>query len=115
MTSKTEWKNWHDERQRLGRNVTDEQYARSRSKIEAEVTGYLLGQLRKEVGLTQVQLGEIMGVSQARVSEIERGDLMHTELDTVRSYVEALGGRMRVVADLNDRTVDISWSKDEAA
>lgn len=111
MTKNTEWRSWRDERARLAEGVSDEEYAAARAEIDAEITGYQLGQLRRELGLTQSRLAEIMGVSQARVSEIERGDLAHTELDTVRAYIEALGGRLRVVADMNDRTVDIrGWA-----
>lgn len=41
-----------------------------------------------------------MGVSQNRVSRMERGDLSVTSLDTIRCYVEALGGTISLVADL---------------
>jgi DNA-binding transcriptional regulator YiaG len=111
VTKNTEWRSWRDERARLAEGVTAEEYAAARAEIDAEITGYQLGQLRRELGLTQSRLAQIMGVSQARVSEIERGDLAHTELDTVRAYIEALGGRLRVVADMDDRTVDIrGWA-----
>ncbi|MEO3752599.1 hypothetical protein [Streptomyces sp. B6B3] len=43
-----------------------------------------------------------MGVSASRVSAIEHGDVSHTALATLRSYVEALGGQLRVVADFVD-------------
>lgn len=41
-----------------------------------------------------------MGVSQNRVSRMERGDLATMSLDTIRRYVEALGGKFSLVADL---------------
>ncbi|WP_232544738.1 helix-turn-helix domain-containing protein [Streptomyces buecherae] len=37
-----------------------------------------------------------------RVSAIEHGELDRAELATIRSYAEALGGRLRVVADFGD-------------
>ena len=37
-----------------------------------------------------------MGVSQARVSQIEHGKV--TEVDAIRGYVQALGGTVDVVA-----------------
>jgi hypothetical protein len=43
-----------------------------------------------------------MGVSAPRVSAIEHGDIDRAELVTLRSYGEALGGRLRVVADFGD-------------
>ncbi len=48
-----------------------------------------------------------MKVSQARVSKIERGNLSRTEIGTLQSYVEALGGKLRVVADFGDQTLTV--------
>lgn len=47
---------------------------------------------------TQAQLARTMGVSQARVSKIERGDVTRNEVDTLRAYVAAFGGRLEIVA-----------------
>lgn len=105
MTTQSDWGTWEETRAR--HPVNEEHYAQAQAQIAAEVAGYQLAQLRQELGLTQTQLAKAMGVSQARVSDIERGDLDHTELSTVRAYIEALGGRVRVVADMGDRTVDI--------
>ena len=43
-----------------------------------------------------------MGVSAPRVSAIEHGELDRAEVATPRACVEALGGRLRVVADFGD-------------
>ena len=47
-------------------------------------------------------------LSQARVSKLESGDLSHTELGTLQSYVAALGGQLRIVAQFGDRSVELS-------
>lgn len=47
-----------------------------------------------------------MGVSQARVSQIEHGRI--GGLDTLRGYVVALGGTLDVVADFDDHTVKVA-------
>jgi hypothetical protein len=44
-----------------------------------------------------------MGVTVARVSQIEHGDV--TSFEVIARYVEALGGRLDLVADFGDRTV----------
>jgi hypothetical protein len=44
-----------------------------------------------------------MGVSIARVSQIEHGEV--TSFEVIARYVEALGGRLDLVADFGDRTV----------
>ena len=54
---------------------------RSRAEMRAEQRGYQLAQLRKNAGLTQAQVAAVMGVTQARVSQIEHGKI--TEVDAV--------------------------------
>ncbi|MFF5210757.1 hypothetical protein [Streptosporangium sp. NPDC000396] len=46
------------------------------------------------------------GVTQARVSQIEHGQI--GGLDTVRSYVVALGGTLNVVDDFGDHSVKVA-------
>lgn len=67
-----------------------------------------LADIRKEHRFTQARLAECMHVSQARVSTIERGDIGHAELGTLQSYVEALGGRLTVVAEFGDRAITVT-------
>lgn len=55
----------------------------------------------------QADLAAIMGVSQARVSKLESGDLSHTELGTLQSYVAALGGELRIIAEFSDGVVEL--------
>jgi DNA-directed RNA polymerase specialized sigma subunit len=79
---------------------------RGRAALRAEQRGYQLAQLRKNTGLTQAQVAVMMGVSQARVSQIEHGKI--TEVDAIRGYVEALGGTVDVVARVGDWTVKVA-------
>ena len=77
-----------------------------RAALRAEHRGHQLAQLRRNTGLTQVQVATAMGVSQARVSQIEHGKV--TEVDAIRGYVEALGGTVDVVAHAGDWTVKVA-------
>ncbi|MFJ9007637.1 XRE family transcriptional regulator [Streptomyces canus] len=61
-------------------------------------------ELRKRQRTTQVQVAEAMGVTQARVSRIEKGQLERSEVDTLAAYVKALGGKLKIVADFGDET-----------
>jgi DNA-binding transcriptional regulator YiaG len=76
--------------------------AAAAERREAYVRGYQLAEMRKSAGLTQGQVAEILGVSQARVSKIEHGEI--SGIDIVRAYVAALGGTLDVVATLGDRS-----------
>ena len=47
-------------------------------------------------------------MSIARISQIEHGDV--TSFEVIAWYVEALGGRLDLVADFGDRTVRLPVS-----
>ncbi len=65
-----------------------------------------LGELRSSRHVTQQELAGRLGVSQANVSRVERGDDVY--LSTLRSYVEALGGELHISAVFEDEAVEIA-------
>ena len=72
--------------------------ARTAMLIEEELT---LRDLRQAQHLTQERMAELMGVEQENVSRLERrADLL---LSTLSSYVAAMGGRLRLVAEFPNR------------
>jgi DNA-binding XRE family transcriptional regulator len=72
--------------------------ARTATLIEEELT---LRDLRQAQRLTQERMAELMGVEQENVSRLERrADLL---LSTLSSYVAAMGGKLRLVAEFPDR------------
>ena len=73
-----------------------------------EVRAYQLRELREALGLTQVELAETLDVSQNRVSRLERGDIERTQVDTLRRYVEAVGGQLHVEVEIGDRRIEIA-------
>src|SRR5258706_13041559 len=77
--------------------------AAARERREAYVRGHQLAEMRTAAGLTQAELADALGVSQARVSKIEHGEI--SGIDVVRAYVAAPGGSVDVVA----RPADRSW------
>ncbi|MEV6013643.1 XRE family transcriptional regulator [Streptomyces sp. NPDC051976] len=88
--------------------VTDlDRVAEHREKLDAEVRAYRLAEIRKEQDLTQSDLAKIIGITQPNVSRLEKGELDAAALSTIRAYVEALGGSLRMVADFGDRQLRI--------
>lgn len=87
------------------RSITAEQMDEARAETQAVIDSYNLRQARKASDMTQVELAKTMGVSQNRISRMENGDLGSMSLDTLRRYVEALGGRLTLVAELPSGTV----------
>ena len=66
--------------------------------IDEEMT---LCDLRKAHELTQERMAEALHISQDGVSRLEkRSDFL---LSTLRSYVEAMGGKLRLVVEFPDR------------
>jgi DNA-binding XRE family transcriptional regulator len=60
-----------------------------------------LQELRQAHKLTQKRMAEVLGIGQDSVSRLEqRSDLL---ISTLRGYVEALGGRLSLVAEFPDK------------
>ncbi|MFE3559145.1 XRE family transcriptional regulator [Streptomyces sp. NPDC059193] len=75
---------------------------RGAAEMIAVVRAHRLAEVRKRQHATQVQVAEAMGVTQARVSRIENGELERSEVETLAAYVRALGGKLKIVADFGD-------------
>jgi predicted XRE-type DNA-binding protein len=70
----------------------------TRGLVEQELT---LRDLRRAQSLTQERLAEMLGIEQDNVSRMERrADML---LSTMSSYVEAMGGKLRLVAEFPNR------------
>ena len=85
-----------------------------RQKIEKRFQESLafmpLDALRKVREMTQLQLGEVLGVHQSEVSKIEhRADICVSPLV---EYVDALGGHLEIRALFSDRQIRISQFED---
>lgn len=83
-----------------------ERRARLRQEMLASVSGAQLADIRKQLGLTQVQLAEATGLSQARISQIENGTA--TSLETLRAYVTGLGGHLDIVARIGNIHLNVA-------
>ncbi|MER6313666.1 XRE family transcriptional regulator [Streptomyces sp. NPDC001581] len=75
---------------------------RGAAEMIAVVRAHRLAEVRKRQHTTQVQVAEAMGVTQARVSRIENGELERSEVETLAAYVRALGGKLKIVAEFGD-------------
>lgn len=92
------------------RQVVEAMPAGRRSRIEKRfqesVAAMPLDEIRRAREMTQLELGEILGVHQSEISKIEhRADIC---VSTLADYVEALGGHLEIRAVFPDREVRIS-------
>ena len=76
--------------------------ARHRTRLEVGARAYRLAEIRKHRRITQQDLAAKLGVSQSRISQIERQGMADTVLSTLAAYVEALGANILVVADFGE-------------
>ena len=77
-------------------------------KLESEIRAYRLKELRKELNITQVELAQLLHVSQNRISRIEHGDIEKSQVDTLRKYVEAVGGTLTLEVQVGDRKFQLA-------
>jgi DNA-binding XRE family transcriptional regulator len=75
------------------------------ARKRAIVAAVRLAELREQMGKTQSQLAEVLGMTQANVSRIERSDNLY--LSTLADYVDALGGHIEINAVFDDNVVSL--------
>ncbi|MFJ9694535.1 XRE family transcriptional regulator [Kitasatospora sp. NPDC101183] len=90
----------------LGAPEAEVRRARIRQEMLAQIRGHELAELRKAAGLAQKDVAALMGVSQARVSQIEHGQV--DSLDNLRAYAAAIGGEVEVSVRQGERTVKVA-------
>ena len=71
-----------------------------------DARGWRLAEMRRRRGMTQEQVAVRMGVSVARVSQIESGDV--STQDVLSRFVAALGGTLKLIADFGDEQLKLA-------
>lgn len=86
--------------------IRDSLSSESRARVQARTHELLLEEmtlqaLRKELEITQEDVAERMSIRQANVSKVEhRSDML---ISTLRNYLEAMGGKLDLVARMPGR------------
>jgi DNA-binding XRE family transcriptional regulator len=89
------------------RGITEQQMSCARSEVSAYIDAYALKEARKSCKITQVELAKSMGVSQNRISRIENGDMSAMSVRALKSYIEALGGSLKIDACLPNGSIEL--------
>lgn len=89
----------------LRAKMSPEAQARAAARAEAMFIEMQLQALRKSRKVTQVEVAKAMSVEQAAVSKLERRDDMY--VSTLREYVKALGGELKLVASFPDADIQL--------
>ena len=99
-------KNWKEIRKDLG----TEREARIQARVSDEIARLSLNQLREARSLTQNSLAELLGIPQGGVSRLERRADMY--VSTLRNYIRAMGGELKITAVFPNGAVEISQFQD---
>lgn len=100
-------RNWKDVRAdaKAAGHVDEQGVANAKKLMREELAAQKLADIRKRQGVSQTALAKTMGVAQPRISAIENGRLESAEFGTLRSYVEGIGGHLKIVADFGDESI----------
>jgi hypothetical protein len=89
----------------LKHKLSWEHQDRIRKEAEDDLLEMDLRELRELLGKTQQEIAVLIERSQGQVSETERRQDLR--LSTLRSYVEALGGKLEVIATFGDKRIKL--------
>ena len=90
----------------LRSRMSPEAQARVEAKAQAMLAEMPLNELRQARGLSQKMLADVLHVQQPSIAKLEKRTDMY--LSTLRSHIEAMGGKLEVVARFPDGAVKIS-------
>ncbi len=82
------------------RSADDRAQTKVRALRDLEIERMNLAQVRRARAMTQATLAEVMEIAQGDVSRLEHRTDAY--IGTLRRYVEALGGALRIVAEFPD-------------
>ncbi len=99
-------KNWRE----IRKNLASEREARIKTRVRDEIARLSLNQLREARSLTQTSLAELLGIPQGGVSRLERRADMY--VSTLRNYIRAMGGELKITAVFPNGAVEISQFQD---
>lgn len=93
----------------LRAKMPEESRARAAARTDALIIDMQLRELRRNRQVTQVELARALDIEQGSVSKIENREDMY--VSTLREYIKALGGELKLVASFADVDIQIIPSK----
>lgn len=107
-TNNIEFSDWEELRNEIAEEVGPERIAAAHAELRTWLRAYHLAEARKSRHLTQAQVAAAMGITQGRISQIERGQVGEAEVETLARYAAAIGGRLRLLVDFGDDLIQIA-------
>ena len=85
--------------------MSPERRTRIRNEADTLHRDYVLAQIRQQVGITQAEVAQRLGVSQPTYAECERGSNMR--IGTLQKIVAALGGKLSFHVAIDGRDYNL--------
>jgi DNA-binding XRE family transcriptional regulator len=101
-STKPKTRSWKELRRERVTPELEKGIARHREVLEAELR---LAALRRKRKKSQATVAKKLNVSQSNISQLERGG--DPKLSTVAGYIDALGGKLEIIAVFDDETITI--------
>lgn len=95
----------------LRKSMSPARQKRIDAKMNEQLVEMLLGEIRRESGLTQNDLAQKLGIRQPSLSKLEAQDDM--QVSTLRRIIAALGGELELVAHLPQGVVRLTQFKED--
>lgn len=97
---------WDDLKEEFGFSTEEAKEVEQRTTaLLSGVRAHRLAEVRKRQKMTQTAVAKTLGVTQGRISAIEKGAISRSEVETLAAYVAALGGQLKLVADFGDESL----------
>lgn len=97
----------------LRRRMAPERRAANEAAAAEMNREYVLAQIRREVGVTQTDMADRLGVAQPTYATFERNDNM--QIGTLRRIVDALGGVLKIQVEIDGRDYPLGFPTTHAA
>lgn len=89
----------------IGKRGTEKREA-FENELRIDLLGHAIREARKEMKLTQEQLGELVGVQKAQISKIENS-MKNARFETILKVFEALGAKVNFNVEINHKKLAI--------
>ena len=90
----------------LRKKMSPERQAKAKARTEEMLAELALQELRQALNLTQEEVAAAMQMNQGAVSKMEHQSDIY--VSTLRKFISAMGGQLKLVASFPDREVVIS-------
>ncbi|MBW8805733.1 MAG: helix-turn-helix domain-containing protein [Catenulisporales bacterium] len=101
MTGHSRWQTAKARRRAIDPGIDDPaRLAAAHAAVHAYEIGFHLAEMRNAESVSQAYIAAQLGITVDEVARMEEGDVAMMRVDRIAAYIAALGGHLRLVADI---------------